>query len=108
MKLRSIGCGIEGHGGPALHDGGGARFLSYQRVAPIPRPPWYSKRSYDSTPNVLNAALGRVRFPAVGVTGFKSVPLVRRVIRTFAGMYTYVLMGDLLSSGVQVARPTAG
>ena len=91
-------------GGPALHDGGGAGFLSYQRVAPTPRPSWYSNRPYDSTPNVLNAALGRVRSPAVGVAGLKSVPLARRVIRTFAGMYTYVLTVDLLSSGVQVAR----
>ena len=34
-------------GGPALHVGCGARFLSssYQGVAPTPRPPWYSKRS---------------------------------------------------------------
>ena len=44
------------------------------------------------------------RFPAVGVAGLRSVPLARRVIRTFAGMYTYVLTVDLLSSGVQVAR----
>ena len=42
--------------------------------------------------------------PRVVVAGLKSFPLARRVIRTFAGMYTYVLMGDLLSSGVQVAR----
>ena len=32
-------------GGPALHVGGGARFLSYQGVAPTPRQPWYSERS---------------------------------------------------------------
>ena len=44
------------------------------------------------------------RFPAVGVAGLRSVPLARRVIRTFAGMYTYVLTVDPLSSGVQVAR----
>ena len=44
------------------------------------------------------------RFPAVGVAGLRSVPLARRVIRTFAGMYTYVLTVDLLSRGVQVAH----
>ena len=44
------------------------------------------------------------RFPAVGVAGLRSVPLARRVIRTFAGMYTYVLTVDLLSRGVQLAR----
>ena len=32
-------------GGPALHDGvtGAVRVFFYQRVAPTPRPPWYSK-----------------------------------------------------------------
>ena len=33
------GCSL---GEPAVRDGGGAGFLSYQRVPPTPRPPWYS------------------------------------------------------------------
>ena len=47
--------------------------------------------SYDNTPSVLKAALGRVRLPAVGVAGLKSLPLARRVIPTSAGMHTYVI-----------------
>ena len=49
--------------------------------------------SYDNTPSVLKAALERVRLPAVGVAGHKSLPLARRrrVIPTSAGMHTYVI-----------------
>ena len=39
--------------------------------------------SYDNTPSVLKAALGRVRLPAVGVAGRKSIPLARRVGASF-------------------------
>ena len=91
-------------GGPALHDGGGAGFLSTREWPQLPAHPGNRKRPQDSTPNVLNAALGRVRFPAVGVAGFKSALLARRVIRTSAAMHAYVLTVDFLSSGVQVAR----
>ena len=91
-------------GGPALHDGGDAGFLSTREWPQLPAHPGTRKRPQDSTPNVLNAALGRVRFPAVGVAGFKSALLARRVIRTSAAMHAYVLTVDFLSSGVQVAR----
>ena len=47
--------------------------------------------SYDNTPSVLKAALGRVRLLAVGVAGLKSLPLARRVIPTYAAMHTYVI-----------------
>ena len=91
-------------GGPALHDGGDAGFLSTREWPQLPAHPGTRKRPQDSTPNVLNAALGRVRFPAVGVAGFKSLLLAWRVIRTSAAMHAYVLTVDFLSSGVQVAR----
>ena len=39
--------------------------------------------SYDNTPSVLKAALGRVRIPAVGVAGHKSIPLAWRVGASF-------------------------
>ena len=39
--------------------------------------------SYDNTPSVLKTALGRVRLPAVGVAGHKSLPLARRVGASF-------------------------
>ena len=39
--------------------------------------------SYEYTPSVLKAALGRVRLPAVGVAGHKSLPLARRVGASF-------------------------
>ena len=73
---------------------GGAGFLSYPSVSPTPCPPWYSIRAHDSTLSVLNAILGRVRLPAVGVAGFKSVPLERRVIPTSIRMPTYFLPVD--------------
>ena len=47
--------------------------------------------SYDNTPSVLKTALGRVRLPAVGVAGHKSLPLARRVIPTSAAINTYVI-----------------
>ena len=52
-------------------------------MPPIPHPRWYSNIAYDSAPSVLKAALGRVRLPAVGVAGLKSLPLARRVGASF-------------------------
>ena len=71
-------------GGPARSAlGGGCGFSLHQRVPPIPHPRWYSNIAYDSAPSVLKAALGRVRLPAVGVAGLKSLPLARRVGASF-------------------------
>ena len=59
---------------------GGLRVFLAPESAPNPPP---ALVSYDNTPSVLKAALGRVRLPAVGVAGRKSIPLARRVGASF-------------------------
>ena len=61
---------------------------------------------YDNTPSVLKAALGRVRIPAVGVAGHKSIPLAWRVgASSNVRWNAYVRhTGRTLSIGAHAAR----
>ena len=92
-RIGWFSCRLEGTTESENPRGRGAVLLEGQRCArgvvrvflapeSAPNPP-PALVSYNNTPSVLKAALGRVRLPAVGVAGRKSIPLARRVGASF-------------------------